>query len=403
MAGEQVVGRRRVDRRVARLLIALLGVAVLTVGLAARIVASRDGDVRIGAVKDPRTALPGSISNELVIGAAGATQGEVEGGAAGAAALEDGPGIRPPGASAGGRRPGARRLLDPTGRPYGSPAPFKSSIPVPKGLLWVLLVGSDARPGEQVLRARADSIHLLAANPATGQATIVGFPRDSFVDIPGHGTGKINTALALGGPELLAATINRFTGLPVQLWVVAGFEAFRRVVDEAGGVDVEVRQTMDDWDSGAHLRPGYHHFDGAQALAFSRDRHDFADGDLSRSRNQGALMLATLAKLRAEVGDEAALHRWVGIALRHLTLDIDAEQATQLLAVARRTDPGDVTNLVLQGRGGMAGAQSVVYLDAPAAARIADDLRPDAAIGPAKPLAVPATTTTVAPPPTTPA
>jgi LCP family protein required for cell wall assembly len=272
--------------------------------------------------------------------------------------------------------------------------------------VWVLLIGSDARSGEHVLRARADSIHLLAANPATGQATIIGFPRDSFVEIPDHGTGKINTALGLGGPELLARTVNRFTGLPVQYWVVAGFEAFKRVVDEVGGVDVEVVGRMDDWDSGAHFQPGWHHFDGERALAFSRNRHEFADGDLSRSHNQGVVILAALAKLRSEVGDEAGLLRWLGVAFRHLSVDLDHEQGRQLLAVARRTDPADVTNLVLQGRGGMAGSQSVVYLDAQAAARIADDVRPDAAIGPAKPTPPtpeppPTSTPSVPPPPST--
>jgi anionic cell wall polymer biosynthesis LytR-Cps2A-Psr (LCP) family protein len=185
----------------------------------------------------------------------------------------------------------------------------------------------------------------------------------------------------------------------VQYWVVAGFEAFKRVVDEAGGVDVEVPRRMDDWDSGARFQPGFHHFDGEQALAFSRNRHDYADGDLSRSRNQGIVMLAALAKLRAEVGDEGGLRAWLAIAFRHLALDVSAEQALQLLAVARRTDPADVTNLVLPGRGGTAGSQSVVYLDAQAAARIADDVRPDAAIGPAKPLptttTAPTTTTTI--------
>jgi len=98
------------------------------------------------------------------------------------------------------------------------------------------------------------------------------------------------------------------------------------------------------------------------------------------------------------VGDEDGLRRWLGVAFRHLVLSLDADQALQLLAVARRTDPSDVTNLVLPGRGGMAGSQSVVYLDAQAAAGIANDLRPDAVIGPARP---PTSTTTVPPPTTT--
>ncbi|MEO5678389.1 MAG: LCP family protein, partial [Acidimicrobiales bacterium] len=364
----------------------------------------------VGTVKDPRTSRPVSIADATVGGAssgAGVAIPEPPGAApgGGAGALDDGPGIR---GAVGPRRPSGHRLLDATGRPYGAPAPFNAAVPVPPGLVWVLVIGSDARPGEPPLRTRADSIHLLAANPATGQATVIGFPRDSFVDIEGHGTAKINTALVYGGPELLARTINRFTGLPVQYWVVAGFEAFPRVIDEVGGVDVKVPTPMDDQNSGAHFLPGYHHFDGQQALAFSRDRHDFADGDLARSRNQGLLVLAALAKLRAEVGDEAGLRRWLAVAFAHLSVDVNPEQALQLLAVARRTDPAQVTNLVMPGQGGTAGAQSVVYLDAREAAAIADDVRPDAAIGPALPTtttatATPPTSTTSPPPPTSPA
>jgi len=384
-------GLRRVNRRLVPLLVLVVGIAVFTVGLAAHLVGGRKGDLVVGAVQDPRTSSPGIVADappaELPIDQVSRPE-------------DDGPGIVAADGSGGPAAavpPTGRRLLDANGRPYGAPIPFNASIPVPAGLVWVLLIGSDARPGEQPLRTRADSIHLLAANPATGQATILGFPRDSFVEIPGHGTGKINSALALGGPELLAGTINRFTGLPVQYWVAAGFAAFQSVIDEVGGIDVEV-PLMDDLNSGAHFSPGFHHFDGAQALAFSRNRHQFADGDLSRSRNQGVVILAALAKLRNEVGDEAGLRGWLGIAFRHLSLGVNSDQALQLLAVARRTDPHDVTNLVLQGRGGMSGSQSVVYLDAQAAARVADDVRPDAAIGPAK---GPSPTATVPPSTTT--
>ena len=62
--------------------------------------------------------------------------------------------------------------------------------------IFVLLIGSDARPGEEVAELRADSIHIVAVNPAKSKMTIVGFPRDSLVPIPGFGTTKINEAMA---------------------------------------------------------------------------------------------------------------------------------------------------------------------------------------------------------------
>lgn len=373
---------REVDGRLIRLFLAVtISVALLTVGLAFLLAPSREGDILVGAVKDPATSRPSTSLTPAITGG-------------GASTTVLSPDLGPVGTGLVG--PG---LLDANGQPYGAPIPFNAAIEVPAGLIWVLLIGSDARPGQAQAQARADSIHLVAANPATGKATIIGFPRDSYVEIPGRGRDKINSALSLGGPELLAKTINRFTGLPVQYWVLAGFEAFQRVVDEVGGLDMQVPTKMNDRFSGARFNPGYHHFDGAQALAFSRDRHDFGEGDFARSKNHGLVMLAALIKLRAEVGDEVGLRTWVGVAFRHLALDLDLVEALQLLAVARRIDPSNVTNLVLAGRSGSAGrAGSVVYLDAAAAAAVADDVRADAAIGsdpslPTVPTLVPPSTT----------
>src|SRR5207245_2005927 len=74
---------------------------------------------------------------------------------------------------------------------------FAGAVDVPADLLFFLVVGSDARPGEDVRRSRADSIHIVAVDPQTRRGTVLGLPRDSYVDIPGHGRQKINAALAL--------------------------------------------------------------------------------------------------------------------------------------------------------------------------------------------------------------
>ena len=285
------------------------------------------------------------------------------------------------------RAPG---LKGANGRPYGTIA-FTSNTPVPGHLLFILVAGSDARPGEDVRRTRADSLHLLAVNPKTLEGTVLGFPRDSWVDIPRHGAGKINTALQLGGPNLLAETVRHLTGLPVHYYVLTGFPGLVRMVDELGGVDVYVDRRMNDKNSGARFEPGWHHFDGAQALAFSRDRNDVPNGDFSRSENQGKVILAALAKMRAEVSDDDGIRRWVGVLLRHVDLDVPPGELLPLGALARRLEPEFLRNVVLPGRVGYAGRQSVVYLDGDST-RIFEDLRPDAVLG--SPQRAPQTTTT---------
>ena len=305
----------------------------------------------------------------------------------------------------GGRGPvlGGRPSGLPDGGPYGEVLSFRSDVAVPDELQFVLVLGSDARPGESITRTRADSIHLLALNPGAGAGTIVGIPRDAYVPIPGHGRGKINNALALGGPDLAARTVRDLTGLPVDYFVLTGFRGLERMVDTLGGVNVYVDRRMADRASGAYFQPGWHHFSGSEALAFSRNRNDVPEGDFSRSENQGKVILAALHKARAEVGDMGGLRQWLGVLVDHVELDVPASRLEPLAVAGRTTDPARVTNVVAPGRIGTAGRASVVYLTE-AAAALFDDLRPDAVIGPAPPptTTTTSTTTTTTPPSTVP-
>jgi LCP family protein required for cell wall assembly len=261
--------------------------------------------------------------------------------------------------------------------------PFVSSQPVPEDLVFVLVAGSDARPKEELTKTRADSIHLIALNPKSRQGTILGLPRDSWVEIPGYGRGKINNALALGGPNLLAATVRRTTGLPVHYFVLTGFTGLTRMVDELGGLDIHVSRRMNDKNSGARFERGWHHMTGAEVLAFTRDRTTVANGDFTRSQHHGEVILAALAKMRGEVGDEGGLARWTDVLLRNAKLDVPLADLPALAAFARRLDPARLTNAVAPGRIGMASRQSVVYLTT-AAARMFQDLRDDAVLGTAE-------------------
>jgi LCP family protein required for cell wall assembly len=284
------------------------------------------------------------------------------------------------------------------GHPWPPAIPFVSSEAVPDHLVFILVVGSDARPREDLRHSHGDSLHLLAVNPQSLEGTVLGIPRDSYVEIPGHGRGKINEALARGGPNLLAATVRKLTGLPVDYYVLTGFSGIQSILDDLGGVDVFVDRRMNDKFSGARFEPGWHHFNGGQALAYSRDRHDVENGDFTRSLHQGQLIRSALAKMRAEVGNDDGVGQWVRVMLRHVELDAPVSRLVNLGALARRLDVTRVRNVVAPGRIGDANGASVVYLGAEAA-RMFDDLRADAVIG--GPSAPPETTTTTTEPPTT--
>jgi LCP family protein required for cell wall assembly len=296
---------------------------------------------------------------------------------------------------------GSAGLLPPDGKPWRPPIPFTSATAGRRGTVFILVIGSDARPGSSLSRSNADSIHIVAVDADGGRGTIVGLPRDSWVEIPGHGTRKINSALALGGPDLLAETVTRRTGIRIDYYVLTGFNGLKAMVDQLGGVDVEVTRRMNDPHSGSRFDRGWHWFHGDEALAFSRDRHSVALGDFSRSENQGALLLAALAKFRAEVGEDGALRRWVDVLTGQTQLDISLQELLALGVTARNLEPGRMANVVASGRVGTAGGASVVFLDEAADALFAD-VAPDAVIDAvAPPPTTSTTTTTTTAPPTT--
>jgi LCP family protein required for cell wall assembly len=125
---------------------------------------------------------------------------------------------------------------------------------------------------------------------------VISLPRDSWVNIPGHGMDKINAALGLGGPQLMVRTIEQDTGLTINDYVEVNFLAFVKVIDALGGVNICLPFAVDDRYSGLHMSAGEHHVDGITALEFARDRHSFATSDLARIQDQQQLVSSALSE-----------------------------------------------------------------------------------------------------------
>lgn len=285
--------------------------------------------------------------------------------------------------------PGVRGLWPPNGKPPGPARNYAGSVDDSGGVQFVLILGSDARSGDPT-DARSDSIHILAIDPQGRRGTVVGIPRDSYVDVRGHGKQKINEALRRGGPELAVKTVRNLTGMPIAYYIVAGFEGFRLLIDSLGVIDAFVPYDMNDSASGAFFQSGWHRMDGGKALAFTRNRH-VPTGDFARSENQGRLMIDTLKKLRAETGSQPEVEEWVRILARHTRVNMSFGDLVQLGVLARVTASSNVRNLVTPGRTGSAGGASVVFLT-DQAYELFRDVREDAiangsypAYGPAHP------------------
>ncbi|WOT35038.1 LCP family protein [Streptomyces coeruleorubidus] len=179
-----------------------------------------------------------------------------------------------------------------------------------------LVVGSDSREGlSQQDRKdlntgstdgrRTDSLILL--HTGANGTTMLSLPRDSWVTLPPYvdpATGrsypaapnKLNAAFSLGGPDLLVRTVERNTGVHIDHYAEIGFAGFVGVVDAVGGVDLCLDKPVRDKDSGADLPAGCQTLDGAEALAFVRQRKQEAQGDLGRTRNQQKFLAALARK-----------------------------------------------------------------------------------------------------------
>lgn len=273
------------------------------------------------------------------------------------------------------RPPGVGGLWPPNGHPPAPARWFRDPVDDSGGLQFVLVLGSDARAGDPT-RSRADSIHILALDPRARRGTIIGIPRDSYVNIPGYGTRKINTALALGGPQLMVRTVRNLTRMPIQYYLLTAFPGFRAMVNAVGGLQAYVPYNMNDRFSRSYFRTGWHHMDGARALAFTRNRH-IPGGDLGRSENQGRLMLDALKNLRARTSHTPDVRGWITILLRHTRVNMSMPELVRLGVLARVTAAADVRNVVAAGRPGSAGRASVVFLS-DAAFTLFADVRADA-------------------------
>jgi polyisoprenyl-teichoic acid--peptidoglycan teichoic acid transferase len=232
-----------------------------------------------------------------------------------------------------------------------------------KGKIFILVIGNDARTGNPD-RSRADAIHIVGVNTRTMRAGILNFPRDSWVNIPGYGSAKMNEALYHGGPELMAQTLENVTGIELDYWVMTGFQGFRGIIEELGGVKMRIpTDVFDPTGSGAKIKAGTQNLGPLNALAYVRTRHSFSSGDIARSTHQADFLIAMLKKLHRQVeSNPAVLLGWLAIAREHARLNLSPDEQFRLGILASQIAVKKVGNVTVPVSVGSVGAASVVFI-----------------------------------------
>ncbi len=203
---------------------------------------------------------------------------------------------------------------------------------------------------------RTDTMILFSMDPLTMSAGMISIPRDMWVNIPGYGSNRINTAYRVGemyklpggGPGLAMKTVEEFLGVPVDYYALIDFNAFVRFIDALGGLDMHIREPIKVDPIGPGntitLEPGVQALDGATVLAYARQRYT-KDGDFDRSKRQQEVIMALrdqvvqFNQLPMLVSKAPQLYQELSSGIR---TNLQLDQVIQLAWLATKIDPNNI-------------------------------------------------------------
>jgi LCP family protein required for cell wall assembly len=194
--------------------------------------------------------------------------------------------------------------------PTAPPTPQPTAIPSPDGPVNILLMGTDARPGDEF--SRTDTMIVVRIDPRSDHISMLSLPRDLLVTVPRFGQHTINAAYPIGekelgngyGAALAKATVGNLLGIKIDYFMMVNFDGFKTLIDQLGGIYVEVPKVINDpayptQDYGTikvHFDSGRQLMNGNRALIYARTRH--ADNDFGRIQRQQQVIMAMFQRMR---------------------------------------------------------------------------------------------------------
>ncbi|MFC6354083.1 LCP family protein [Rothia nasimurium] len=250
----------------------------------------------------------------------------------------------------------------------------------------ILLLGSDQRSGAEaqyVTGARADTIMVLHIPEDGSAAYLISVMRDTWVNIPGYGSHKVNAGLNYGGVDLQVATIEQLLGIQMDHVAEVDFQGFKALVDTLGGVTVDVPLSFTASVPGYSFTAGPQTMTGGEALVFVRERYKFSDGDYQRVRNQRAFLRGVYNELKADgaLSSASKLLQVIESVSPYMTVD-QGLSPSAIVGIAQPVLSNGNTQLVSMtlpnaGTGWSWDGQSIVVLDAAATSALSYALQTD--------------------------
>ena len=237
----------------------------------------------------------------------------------------------------------------------------------------ILLLGSDSRisagdPSQWEAGAqRTDAIMIVQVSGDRQEVSVVSIPRDTWVEVPGYGQAKINAAYSYGGPSLTIQTVEQLTGVRIDHFVIADFESFEALTDEIGGVVINLKtpQTLAD----TQFPAGAQRLNGAQALAYTRERKSLPGGDFDRINRQQSWMRAIVSQVLhgGILTDPTKLYGFLSAVTQTMAVDegftIDEMQSLAIDLRGLRSRNINFLTIPTAGTGTSEDGQSIVVRD----------------------------------------
>ncbi|MCD1287659.1 LCP family protein [Brevibacterium sp. CCUG 69071] len=249
----------------------------------------------------------------------------------------------------------------------------------------ILLLGSD-EPMDQVdvndsRGLRSDTIMVMHLPESGSNVQVMSIPRDSWVDIEGHGKAKINAALSYGGLPLAVSTVSDFIGTDLDHVAIIDFEGFKALTDSLGGVRVDSEQEFEK--NGHTFSKGENILNGDEALTFVRERKQFKDGDFQRARNQQAFIKGLTSEIISAdtLSNPKKIQDMVKNFAPYMYVDsgLDAQYISATAFGMRDVRPGDIEFFTAPtaGVGTSSDGQSIVNVDEDELEKVRDAYKND--------------------------